>query len=181
MSYKVEDYEKLAIRIAKLYFRQSGNYELEDLIQAARIGIHNAIKTFDPDKNVKFLTYAYDKARYEVLKYLKENTGVIQVPQQVNPDIKIPDCINIDAATEGAGESNDTLSETKIIIEQAMSSLKPQQRTAIIHVHFGQLTLEEAAGKMNVSKQRVHQCLQDGLNELKETLLKSGLEVDDFF
>lgn len=53
------------------------NYtDKEDLYQEGVIGLINAYKKFDKDKNVKFSTYAFTYVVGEVNKYVRENKSV---------------------------------------------------------------------------------------------------------
>lgn len=54
-----------------------GNYtDKEDLHQVGMIGLINAYKNFDSNKNVKFSTYAFPYIVGEVSKYVRENKNI---------------------------------------------------------------------------------------------------------
>ncbi len=56
--------------------------DYEDLFQIGAVGLVKAAKGFDPDKNLKFSTYAVAKIIGEIKTYLRDN-GQIKVPRSV--------------------------------------------------------------------------------------------------
>ncbi|HEX6179282.1 MAG TPA: sigma-70 family RNA polymerase sigma factor, partial [Thermoanaerobaculia bacterium] len=69
---------RFVVRYAKRY-RNSGVLFL-DLINEGNIGLIHAAKKFDPDKNVKFITYAVWWIRQAILHALSEQGGAFRLP-----------------------------------------------------------------------------------------------------
>ena len=67
----VELFKKLVYSIAEKY--SHNRQELEDLYQVGNIGLLNALKNYQDNKNAKFSTYAHFYIKGEILKYIREN------------------------------------------------------------------------------------------------------------
>ena len=69
----IKQNSNLVYSIASKY----GNYnDKEDLHQVGMIGLINAYKNYDPNKKVKFSTYAFPYIVGEVSKYVRENKAI---------------------------------------------------------------------------------------------------------
>ncbi len=74
---------RFVINIAKAY--QGKGLSLNELITEGNYGLIKAAQKFDPDKNVKFISYAVWWIRQTIMKAILENTGNIRVPiSQIN-------------------------------------------------------------------------------------------------
>jgi RNA polymerase sigma-B factor len=56
---------------------------IEDLIQVGTIGLIQALDRFDPDRGVKFTTYAVNTIVGEIKHYFRDCTWVVKVPRQL--------------------------------------------------------------------------------------------------
>lgn len=83
MSEEIEQHIPLVQSIVNQFFVPDG-LERDDLVQAGLIGIWKAGKKFNPNKNVKFTTYAYVAARNEILGLLEKHSKF----QQEAPELK---------------------------------------------------------------------------------------------
>lgn len=77
----VERYDVLAQRLARK-FRGRGT-ELEDLVQVARFGLLNAIDRFDPDRGVRFSTFAGRTIIGEIKHHFRGEAWSIRVPRSL--------------------------------------------------------------------------------------------------
>ncbi len=77
----VEEYDWLAKRLARR-FRGRG-VELDDLIQVARYGLLNAIDRYDPDRGVKFTTYAGRTIVGEIQHHFRDQAWSLRVPRSL--------------------------------------------------------------------------------------------------
>ena len=69
---------RYVIDVAKGY--QGQGLPLEELIAEGNFGICKAADRFDPDKGMKFITYAVWWIRQSILQALSENTRVVRIP-----------------------------------------------------------------------------------------------------
>lgn len=57
-------------------------WEKEDLLQVARIAVVGALERFDPDKGIRFKTFAYKTVTGKILNYYRDNTWRISIPRK---------------------------------------------------------------------------------------------------
>ena len=69
---------RFVISVAKNYMNQG--LAFEDLISEGNIGLIRAIDTFDPSKNIKFLSYAVWWIRQSIIQGLLDNGKTVRVP-----------------------------------------------------------------------------------------------------
>lgn len=74
----VESNLKFVVSVAKQYLNQG--LPFEDLINEGNIGLIRAIKTFDPDRNLKLISYAVWWIRQSILAALLETGRLIRIP-----------------------------------------------------------------------------------------------------
>ncbi|SEH88939.1 RNA polymerase sigma-B factor [Mycolicibacterium rutilum] len=71
----------LADHIARRY-RNRGE-PIEDLIQAARVGLVNAVNRFDPDNGANFLSFAVPTMMGEVRRHFRDYGWAVKVPRRL--------------------------------------------------------------------------------------------------
>ncbi len=67
------------------YWCQSQCYlpwEREDLQQVARIAVTGALERFDPDKEIRFKTYAYRTVSGKIMNYYRDSTWRVAIPRK---------------------------------------------------------------------------------------------------
>ena len=69
---------RFVVSVAKQY--QGQGLDLEDLISEGNIGLCRAAEKFDPDRGVKFISYAVWWIRQAILQALSEKTRTIRLP-----------------------------------------------------------------------------------------------------
>jgi len=74
----VESNLRFVISIAKQYLGYG--LPLSELIAAGNHGLMEAAKRFDPDKGVKFISYAVWWIRQAIMQALSQQTGAIRIP-----------------------------------------------------------------------------------------------------
>ncbi len=67
------------------YWCQSQCYlpwEKDDMMQVSRIAVMGAVERFDPDKGVRFKTFAYRTVSGKLMNYYRDNTWRITIPRK---------------------------------------------------------------------------------------------------
>ena len=177
--------EKLAISLAHRYARQYlGRHDYDDLVQAARLGILEAARTYDPSRGTAFSTHAYNRARYAISHQLKKNTGIIHIPYNAEHDdsIEKPICTNLPDRWEEfavTGENALSASEGRVVLEGLLSSLTERQRQVLELVFFEQYTYDEVADELSITRQTAHTTATRALKKLRDMALKHNIELSD--
>ncbi len=70
------------VRFLAYKFKDKGE-PMEDLIQQGMIGLINAIDRYDPDRGVKFSTYATPTILGEIKRYFRDKTWSVKVPRRI--------------------------------------------------------------------------------------------------
>lgn len=173
----LKKFDRLAHKTAKFYFdRSGGKHDYEDLYQAARLGILEAARQFKPELGYKFITYAYRCAQTSVQKYVRDNRGLIHVPQTANESnyVTVVDSATAETLLEfKAGDDDTSTSERTLVLAEAMAVIPEKQREVIRLVYFEEMTYEEAAAELGISKQYAHQLTTRGLASLQSVLGES--------
>jgi RNA polymerase primary sigma factor len=77
---------RLVVLIARKY-RNKG-FSLPDLIQEGNLGLFTAVERFDPERGVKFSTYAVWWIRHAILRAIADNADTVRKPVHTVEDIK---------------------------------------------------------------------------------------------
>jgi len=70
---------RFVIMVAKRY--RSRGVPMEDLVNEGNIGLIRAAGRFDPDRGIRFVSYAVCWIRQAILKAIRENGSMIRVPR----------------------------------------------------------------------------------------------------
>ena len=177
--------EKLAMKLAHRYSKQyQGRHDYDDLVQAARLGILEAARTYDPSRGTAFSTHAYHRARYAISHLLKKNTGIIHIPYNAEHDdsIEKPICTDLPERWEDfAVTGEDTLSafEGRVVLEGLLSELTKRQREVLELVFFDQYTYDEVAAELSITRQTAHATATRALEKLRDAAHKHNIELSD--
>lgn len=76
---------KFVVAYAKKY--QGMGLSLLDLVNEGNLGLIEAAKRFDPDKNVKFISYAVWWIRQSIIHALTKNSHIYHIPQKLSGQI----------------------------------------------------------------------------------------------
>jgi RNA polymerase primary sigma factor len=77
----IEQNLRLVVNIARPYLGRGMPFE--DLIQLGALGLHRAVKGFDPDRQLRFSTYATWWIRQSIAHALAEESRLVHVPEYV--------------------------------------------------------------------------------------------------
>lgn len=77
----VQDYSRLVHHVAKRFkWALSPSLEYSDLVSEGTIGLLKAYNGFDPDRGVKFVTFATRMIQWQIQRHLKEFERTLSVP-----------------------------------------------------------------------------------------------------
>jgi len=241
----INAFAPLAASIAKRFRRGSGEVDL-DLIQQAQIGLIKAADRFDPERSIRFATYAVWWVRAEVQEYARANTSVVRRPNSARTraaareiaalNVEMEADANIDLADadkklaaalgvdpqkaadlrqqvtgrdsslnvpvleeDGADRmallvDPESLEEPvalkslqlkglRRILVDALKTLPSRECSIIVATQISDppATLEELGARHGISRERVRQLRERGLERLRAALCKRDFELDSFF
>lgn len=177
---------RFAVQVAKQY--QGMGLELEDLIQVANLGLFEAVKRFDPDRGVKFISFAVWYVRAELQKALNDLSRVVRIPSHktmtegkdfstLSTSKKVGDDEDSETYADRylAGEqvkSKHEVTDLKELLNIALNSLKPKQRDAV-KMFYGidreyAMHMEHIAEELEVTGERARQLVRQGECALKQ-------------
>lgn len=151
----------------------------EDLVSIGTIGLMKAVKTFNPNKNIKLATYASRCIENEILMYLRKST-------QLKNEVSIDEPLNIDwdgnelLLSDVLGSDNDTVNrnieqeaECKLLLD-AVNKLEPRARQITV-LRFGLMgfkehTQKEVALMLGISQSYISRLEKKIINKLKKEL-----------
>lgn len=174
----IKAYEEIVRRYKKpiinmIYKNTSGNKEdAEDLAQEVFIRVYNARENYKPKS--KFSTWIF-KITYNIcidfLRKFKRTEGLVEKTDGGHELLieQIPDPKLL--------EEEINKNELQLLIRNAVDSLTPQQKTAVILSKFEDLSNEEIAKVLGCSVSAVKSILHRAKLGLKEKLIKSGALV----
>ena len=77
---------RFVITVAKKY--QNQGMDLQDLIAEGNIGLMKAIKNFDWEKDLRFISYAVWWVKQSIIQSLNDNARTIRLPVNVVQDLQ---------------------------------------------------------------------------------------------
>lgn len=150
-----EQNEKFPHWIARRF--QNTGVDQEDLASIATVGFMKAYNTFDPDKNIKFATYASRCMDNEILMFLRRNKrhayGTTSIDDAINVDwdgneLTLMDVLDSGEDVLGSLEQRDTLQTALDFIKSL-----PERERSIIEMRFiEEKTQAEVAEALNISQ-----------------------------
>jgi len=176
---------RFAVQVAKQY--QGMGLELEDLIGFANLGLFEAAKRFNPDRGVKFISFAVWYVRAELQKCLNDKSRVVRIPshktmtegkefstlstsKKVGEDDESETYADRYLAGEQAKASHEIV-DMKKMLSVALDTLKPKQRDAV-KMFYGidreyAMHMEHIAQELNVTGERARQLIRQGEKALQ--------------
>ena len=172
----VESNLRFVIQVAKQY--QGMGVLLEDLIAFGNIGLFEAAERFDPNKGVKFITFAVWYIRAELQKALNDLSRVVRIPshktateEQHIKSIHTPvgDDENKETyadrylAADGTKSARDYV-DLRFDLQRALDQL-PAKQCAAIKMFYGidaeyEMCMDQIAEELGVTGERARQLVR---------------------
>lgn len=174
---------RFVVSVAKRY--QNLGVSLPDLIAEGNVGLVRAAGLFDPERGVKFISYAVWWIRQAILRAIdsqsrnSRRTTPLEAPlhaddddpslMQLLVDVEAPDPVE---RTMDAVRSNE--------IQRAIGSLEPRE-ARVLRLYYGldgdqPLTLEEIGTVFGLSRERIRQIKEKALRRLRKSRRRLRLE-----
>lgn len=162
---------------------QRNDIDLEDLQQAAFLGIMQARKAFDPEK-ATFGTYAGFYARNEIRSLLGIRAGkmppfLASLDEPLNDDTE--DTLLDMVADESIPDPDDALisEDLRHTVRDAVNRLQEDQREVISLRFFDGLTYQETASQMQIPQMKAKQIYNNAKRNLRhDRYLRALADVD---
>jgi RNA polymerase sigma factor (sigma-70 family) len=157
--------------------------DYDDLVNEGIFGLVKAFKSFDPEKKIRFSTWAGRKIQYAILEAHRK--GFRQFRQARRFGLPTPTYLYLDAISsedgspnheflEGTFLSEDELIDTidsKLVVDKAWHRLTPRQQRILTLMDKG-LTLQEVADETGVTQTAVHMQYHKALDKIRSYHLK---------
>jgi len=167
---------RFAMQVARQY--QGNGLDIEDLIGFANIGLFEAVERFNPDKNVKFTTFAVWYIRAELQKALNDLSRVVRIPSHrtsteeystksihtpVGEDENKETWADRHLEAESSKSVRD-INDLRFDLQRALAQLPERQREALVRFHgidreYAQC-MEQIAEELNVTGERARQLVR---------------------
>ncbi len=166
---------RFVISYVKKY--QGHGLDLSELVAIGNEGLLKAVRKFDPEQGVKFISYAVWWVRQAVLKALAEQTRSVRIPLNQNSQlIKLARLGERFAGVDGAEieEVTDFHLMREFIDRVFRKYLTPRERK-ILHLYYGleqgsdAMTLEKIGALMGVTRERIRQIRERAFEKLRES------------
>ena len=170
---------RLVVYIAKKF--DSPTAGAEDLVSIGTIGLMKAVRTFDPDKNIKLATYASRCIENEILMYLRKasNSKIeLSFDEPLSTDwdgneLTLRDVLG----TEPDEISEDIEHEDEKRLLRYVVERLPEKEKEIMYLRFGMdggepYTQKQLADKMGISQSYISRLEKRILAKIKDEMLK---------
>lgn len=155
-------------------------YESEELAAVGMVGLIKSVDTFDIDRKVNFVTYAYPLINREILMYIGKNkrytASTVSIDYSYDDELTIGDTI-IDPVTdlEFEYENKELYKEVRKIVSQL-----PEIDKMIITKYFGfknnqSVTQQEIASELNTTQANISRNISRILQKIKIELKRLEL------
>ena len=136
----LEKYERLCHKLARKFAFTAPSYQHEDLVQEGRIGLLNAIRSYDPSYGAAFMTWAYYHVRGVVSSAGRSDAKQPRFPLSVED---CPRAYNLEDPSQDIVVHDEYPSEfIKNLIEKTCGGLHTK-RASIVMDRFGLLGRKE--------------------------------------
>jgi len=168
-------YTRLVRACARPYFLAGG--DREDLIQEGMLGLLSAIRHFDPDKSVKFNTFAEYCIRRRIFDAIKASTRDKSIPLNTYVSLESPrfDEIYSPAASnlrdpEELIIANERAEELKSFLKDSLSSFEK----TILDLYLDGMSYAEMAQHVGKTTKSIDNAVQRIKKKLGKQLTKGG-------
>jgi RNA polymerase primary sigma factor len=151
-----------------------------DLIHEGNLGLLEAARRFDPDRNVKFITYAVWWIRQAISHALSGQMRALAVPDKlwritaVGADVSLSEHDVLDRTAESLVEDGLLHQAVALRVRVALDELDARERE-VVELRFGLdrdgevRTLQEVGALLHLTRERVRQIEADAKRKLRRS------------
>jgi RNA polymerase sigma factor (sigma-70 family) len=156
----------------KLALKFSYVHDFEDMYQVAKIGIIDAVRSFDIKRGAKLSTHVFNMIISHLRKFNAKDTGIIYYPPHiVDRNISV---FNLSEVFDFSSDHELFNSvELNYIIDNAMSKLTEKQKRIVYMRYILGHSVPEIAKRMNCSHQNI-----SALCNKAKNILKSNIDIN---
>jgi len=177
---------------------RTGKITMDDLFQEGVLGLMRAAETFEPERGLRFSTFAMWWVRHHVGRAVMNDGRTIHVPvymqdrcrqqdEEVPANTRSLDVVANRKDTRRQETLGDTMpsatespadallkEEVRALLDKARGAL-PAREARILHMRFYQDKTYQAIGEVyGVSRERIRQLVVEGLQLMRRELAKSA-------
>lgn len=142
----------LLIRLSSRYFIIGG--DKEDLLQEARIGLHKAIKSYDPNKNTDFIAYAKTCIHNHIISAINEAKAQKHAALNKSVDLESAALFSYDSPMDLV-ISRETLESVLAMVQDKLSGMEKQ----VLFLYLDGLSYKKIASVLHISEKSVSNAL----------------------
>ena len=180
----------------RFVFNIAGRYKgngtaISDLISEGNLGLIKAIQKFDPDKDVKFISYAVWWVRNAMQEFIKKRQAYLAVEKEedslnsavtehrlTDEDDEYIIRADVVLSNEEDEETRELHENQKRIVDKLLTCLSDRERY-IVERYYGicgkEKNLEEIGKEIGITKERVRQIKISAINKLRSNMLLLGV------
>lgn len=160
----IEAYQPLVFKVAMaLHLRET---VVMDMIQEGTVGLIQAVERFDPDRGVRFSTFASYRIRGRILNALRRERG------RLRPDAEDAEESLARVADPAAAEALASVEDAVLVgqIVSAIDDLPPRERRILVGAFLAAEEPGRIADELKISLSHFYRLQQRALAKLREML-----------
>ncbi|MFY9167847.1 MAG: sigma-70 family RNA polymerase sigma factor [Desulfomonilia bacterium] len=185
------------VKVSRNYFYQG--YDPLEIIQEGNLGLMRALPMFDPDRGIKFFSYAVWWVRCYIMNFIAKSSkpqtgmighasGVVSLDTAMSDKSDNEECFVDHIPDEAPSQEDELVSrQSPILLFQILDSescpLTGRERYILQRRYLDEPrpTLGQVAQSLNITKERVRQIENKSLEKMKHHIRENySLEKDDF-
>ncbi len=177
----IEAYQPLVFKVAmQLRLRET---IVMDMIQEGTVGLIEAVERFDPERGVRFSTFATYRIRGRILNALRrERLGALWlVPQADRAEAAgDPDPAHLEKVPDPAAADRLAAVEDAVLLDQvvaAIGRLPERERRILRGAYLHEEEPRRIAGELKISLSHFYRLQKQALHRIQESIIPRGLRA----